>query len=61
LLNSGAVFKRYKASVEISSGGRVYTKDSGSEGIADENLLKTTFKSVFTDDHYLDPAQQHCP
>jgi hypothetical protein len=30
LLNSGAVFKKYKASVEISSGGTVYTKDSGS-------------------------------
>jgi hypothetical protein len=28
--DSGAVYRKYKASVEISSGGRVYTEDSGS-------------------------------
>jgi hypothetical protein len=27
--DSGAVYRKYKASVEISSGGRVYTEDSG--------------------------------
>jgi hypothetical protein len=35
--DSGAVYRKYKASVEISSGGRVYTEDSGSE----EALSKT--------------------
>jgi hypothetical protein len=29
LLNSGAVYRKYKASVEMSAGGRVYTEDSG--------------------------------
>jgi hypothetical protein len=34
LLNSGTVFKKYKASVEIWWGARIYTKDSGSESAA---------------------------
>jgi hypothetical protein len=27
----GAVYRKYKASVEMSAGGRVYTEDSGPE------------------------------
>jgi hypothetical protein len=29
LLNSGAVYRKYKASAEMSAGGSVYTEDSG--------------------------------
>jgi hypothetical protein len=32
MVNSGAVHRKYKASVEISSGGRVYTKYVGKKG-----------------------------
>jgi hypothetical protein len=34
LLNSGAVYRKYKASAEMSAGGRVYTKDSGPEHVS---------------------------
>jgi hypothetical protein len=42
LLNSGAVYRKYKTSAEISAGGKEYTKDVGSGnklGIDDQSQL----------------------
>jgi hypothetical protein len=43
--DSGAVYRKYKASVEISSGGRDYTEDSGI-GCFPNGLKQTTDSKV---------------